>query len=109
LKEVARIPRSRLDEDELVRLPYPPYDIVVALVDGVPFALEDSCNHAGASLAEGFLKGDRLVCPMHGYVFSLRSGELLAPKGLCDAQRRYKATVEGDDVVIWDEFKLTIV
>ena len=109
MKEVARIPRSRLDEDELVRLPYPPYDIVVALVDGVPFALEDSCNHAGASLAEGFLKGDRLVCPMHGYVFSLRSGELLAPKGLCDAQRRYKATVEGDDVVIWDEFKLTIV
>ena len=108
MKEVARFPRSRLEEEELVRLTHPPFDIVVALVDGVPFALEDSCNHAGASLAEGFLKAERLVCPLHGYVFDIRTGELLAPKGLCDAQRRYEVTIEGDEVVVWDEFKLTI-
>jgi nitrite reductase/ring-hydroxylating ferredoxin subunit len=39
---------------------------------------------------------------MHGYVFDLRSGELVAPKGLCSDQRSFVARIEGDDVVVWD-------
>lgn len=109
MKEVGRFPKRRLDDEELVRIPHPPFDIVVALVDGVPYALEDACNHGGASLAEGFIKGERIVCPLHGYVFDVRTGELLAPKGLCDAQRKFTTTVEGDEIVVWDEFRLQIV
>ena len=87
---------------------YPPFDVCVGLLDGVPFAIEDGCNHAGASLSEGKLDGERLSCPMHGYVFSLRSGRLLAPKGLCDDQRTFRTRIEGNEVVVEDDFELRI-
>jgi nitrite reductase/ring-hydroxylating ferredoxin subunit len=107
---VARVPLTSLAEGELVRIKYPPFDVLVTLCDGVPYAIEDACNHAGASLAEGFLRGgDRIVCPMHGYVFTMKSGELLAPRGLCDRQRTFEAKIEGDEVVIRDAFELALV
>ncbi len=107
---VARVPKASIAEGQLLRIKYPPFDVLVTMVDGVPWAIEDACNHAGASLAEGFLRGgDRIVCPMHGYVFSMRTGELLAPRGLCDRQRTFEAKIEGDEVVIRDTFVLGIV
>jgi nitrite reductase/ring-hydroxylating ferredoxin subunit len=109
LKLVGRIPRAALLGVDFVRLPYPPWNVLVALVDGSPSAIEDACNHAGASLAEGVRNGDTVACPMHGYIFSLRSGELLAPRRLCDAQRTFVTTIEGDDVVVWDAFGVSFV
>ncbi len=92
----------------MVKLDYPPFDVLVALVDGVPRAIEDGCNHAGASLSEGVRYVDRVACPMHGYVFSLVDGELVIPKGLCANQRTFAARVEGDEVVVEDEFSLDV-
>jgi nitrite reductase/ring-hydroxylating ferredoxin subunit len=107
---VARVPKASVAEGELVRIKYPPFDVLVTMVDGVPYAIEDACNHAGASLAEGWLRGgDRIVCPMHGYVFSMKSGELLAPRGLCDRQRTFEARLEGEDIVILDTFELAVI
>lgn len=93
----------------MVRLPYPPFDVLVAYAEGEIFALEDACNHAGASLAEGWLEGQCVACPMHGYVFDLKDGKLLRPKGLCSDQRTYKITIEGDEVVVHDDFALVVV
>lgn len=109
MKLVGRVMRSRLEKEDFVRLDYPPWNVLVALVDGTPFAIEDSCNHAGASLSEGPRDGDRVACPMHGYVFSLRTGELLAPRRLCDAQRTFVATVEAEEVLVWDPFHVKLV
>lgn len=106
-KTVGFVPLEDLTRG-MVRLRYPPFDVCVGLVDGVPFAVDDCCNHAGASLSEGTLEGERLTCPMHGFAFSLKTGELLAPKGLCDAQRTFRARVEGDRVVVEDDFELEI-
>ena len=103
--------KSALDGGALVRLEYPPYDVLVAMVDGSPRAIEDACNHAGASLAEGSRSDDRpecVICPMHGYVFSMETGELVAPKGLCGDQRTFVTTVEGEEVVVWDTFAVSI-
>lgn len=91
-----------------MRVSYPPYDVCVALVDGVPHAIEDGCNHAGASLSEGTQHGETVACPMHGYLFDLRTGALIAPAGLCSDQRTFLARVEGDEVVIEDDFALEI-
>lgn len=102
LKLVGRVPRAQLEGGDLVRLHYPPFNVMVALVDGVPSAIEDACNHAGASLSEGERRGHRVSCPMHGYVFDLTTGRLLEPRGLCDDQRKFVAQVEGDEVVVWD-------
>jgi nitrite reductase/ring-hydroxylating ferredoxin subunit len=109
LKLIGRVPRASIANGELVRLEHAPWHILVALVDGEPCAIEDSCNHAGASLADGSRDGDSVLCPMHGYVFALRNGELLAPKGLCDNQRRFTAIIEGDDVVVWDPVEIRLV
>ena len=86
----------------MVRLRYPPFDVLVAWVDGAPSAIEDACNHAGASLSEGDRHGACIACPMHGYLFDLTTGRLVQPRGLCEDQRRFVARVEGDDVVVYD-------
>lgn len=109
MKLVGRVARTALLKEPFVRLSYPPWNVLVALVDGAPYAIEDACNHAGASLADGPRDGDQVVCPMHGYVFSLRTGELIAPRGLCERQRIFATTSEGDDVFVWDSFAVEIL
>lgn len=86
----------------MVRLDYEPFHVLVAIVDGVPCAIEDACNHAGASLADGERDDGCVACPMHGYVFELATGRLIEPRGLCDDQRRFVARFEGEHVVVWD-------
>lgn len=86
----------------MLRLEHPPFHVLVALVNGDPCAIEDACNHAGASLSEGERQGGCVSCPMHGYVFELATGRLVAPRGLCEDQRRFVACLVGDDVVVWD-------
>ena len=102
MKHVGRVPRSALEGGALVRLPWPPFDVLVALVAGRPCAIEDACNHAGASLSEGDRDAVCVHCPMHGYRFDLETGRLVEPRGLCGDQRRFVADVDGDDVVVWD-------
>lgn len=108
-KLVGRVPRASLESGEPVRVEYPPYDVLVALVDGVPRAIEDACNHAGASLSEGPIENGCIMCPQHGYVFSLVSGKLVAPLGLCDDQRTFVTEIDGDDVVIYDDGALLLI
>jgi nitrite reductase/ring-hydroxylating ferredoxin subunit len=102
LRLVGRVPKSALADGAMVRLHWPPFHVVVALLDGKPYALEDACNHAGASLAEGDRKGGCIMCPMHGYLFDLPTGRLVEPRGLCDDQRTFVADLDGEDVVVWD-------
>src|ERR1700741_1132109 len=43
------------------------------------FAVDDRCTHAEARLHEGWLRGCRLVCPLHGAAFDVRDGRVLGP------------------------------
>lgn len=108
MKLVGRVPKRRVEEEGLVRLAYPPYDVLVSIVDGRACAIEDACNHAGASLAEGERDGACIVCPMHNYVFDLKSGKLVAPEGLCDDQRAFVASIEGDEIAVYDPVSILI-
>ena len=110
-KFVARLPRGALEGGAHVRLAYPPFDVLVALVHGQPVAIEDGCNHAGASLAPGprTKDGNCVVCPVHGYVFELRTGKLRSPRGLCGDQRTFEVHDEGDgELSVWDTFELEV-
>jgi nitrite reductase/ring-hydroxylating ferredoxin subunit len=42
-------------------------------------ALGDTCTHQGGPLGEGTLKGTRLACPWHGWMYDVRSGQCLFP------------------------------
>ena len=107
-KIVARAKLEDVKVKGMLRVDYPPFDILLAWVDGQVYAVEDACNHAGASLAEGWLEEKCVVCPMHGYVFDLATGKLLRPRGLCADQRSYRVTMEGNEVVILDDFQLVV-
>ena len=39
-------------------------------------ALEDRCAHRGGSLADGELKGECVVCPLHASEFRLEDGSV---------------------------------
>jgi nitrite reductase/ring-hydroxylating ferredoxin subunit len=103
LRLVGRVPRRHLESGAMLRLEHPPFHVLVAMVDGKPCAIEDACNHAGASLTEGERQGECVSCPMHGYRFELATGRLIAPAGLCPGQRRFVADLVGEDVVVWDD------
>ena len=109
MKVVGRIKLEEVKEKGLIRTPYPTFDVLLAYAEGEVFAIEDACNHAGASLAEGWLEGQCVACPMHGYVFDLKDGKLLRPRGLCSDQRAYKVRLDGDEVVVEDHFELVVV
>ncbi len=40
-------------------------------------AIDAVCTHAFARLEEGRLRGHRLICPLHGASFDVRSGAVL--------------------------------
>jgi 3-phenylpropionate/trans-cinnamate dioxygenase ferredoxin subunit len=102
-KLVGKVPRAELAPGVRRRLDYPPFHVLVTNVDGVAYAIEDTCNHAGESLQRGDLVGCHLSCPAHGYIFDIRSGELITPRGMCDAQRTFEVAIDGDDYVVYDE------
>lgn len=47
--------------------------------DGELFAIDDTCTHQDASLAEGWLEGCEVECPLHASKFDLRTGRVDAP------------------------------
>jgi nitrite reductase/ring-hydroxylating ferredoxin subunit len=102
MKLVGSVPRESLQDGAMVRLPYPPFHVLVSIVEGEPCAIEDACNHAGASLSEGDRLGACVACPMHGYVFELATGRLVRPRGLCSDQRSFVAVLDGGVVTVWD-------
>jgi phenylpropionate dioxygenase-like ring-hydroxylating dioxygenase large terminal subunit len=75
-------------------------DYVVWRKNKTYYAMDDSCSHRGASLSQGKIKNNNIVCPYHGYEFN-STGVLVKVPGLnftntaCQNQRTYNV-VEQD-------------
>jgi 3-phenylpropionate/trans-cinnamate dioxygenase ferredoxin component len=102
-KLVARVKKAELIPGAQKRLDYPPFGVLLVNLGGVPYAIDDTCNHAGESLSKGERDGCQVACPAHGYVFDVRTGHLVEPAGLCDNQRTFEVADEGDHFVVYDE------
>ncbi|MBE9180879.1 FAD-dependent oxidoreductase [Oculatella sp. LEGE 06141] len=74
-------------------------DVLLAKVDGTFYAVGAYCSHYQAPLAEGVLKGDRIVCPWHNACFNVTTGDQQEPPGL-DSLCRYAVRVEGEQVIV---------
>jgi 3-phenylpropionate/trans-cinnamate dioxygenase ferredoxin subunit len=48
--------------------------IAVFNVEGEFLAIDDTCTHQEASLADGWLEGCSVECPLHAACFDLRTG-----------------------------------
>ena len=64
--------------------------VAVFNIDGEYFACSDACPHAGGSLHQGFVRGTKVSCPWHGWVFDLAAG----PDAPRDGVLRYAVRVE---------------
>ena len=48
--------------------------IAIFNVDGVLYAMEDTCLHAGGPLSEGRVEGTIVTCPWHDWRYDLKTG-----------------------------------
>lgn len=62
------------------------------------FALNDRCPHKGGQLSQGIVAGERVTCPMHGWLIELDSGHAVAPDQGC--VKRHEARVDAGRVLL---------
>ncbi len=65
------------EEGELVAVEVDGTDVAVAVLDGQLHAFDDTCPHAGCSLAEGELEDQTVVCPCHFARFDITTGAVV--------------------------------
>jgi 3-phenylpropionate/trans-cinnamate dioxygenase ferredoxin subunit len=73
----------------------------VALVNvgGEFYAIDDTCSHEEASLCQGTLSGEVVVCPKHGARFNVKTGRVLSLPAVRSVAV-YPVRVEGDEVLV---------
>ena len=49
-------------------------EVAVFRCQGQLYALQNQCPHAGGALAGGVIEADEVICPLHGYRFSVKTG-----------------------------------
>lgn len=73
--------------------------VVLTRVEEAVYAFGGVCTHRGGSLGEGRLRGVRLACPLHGWIFDVRTGRCLLPsRG--DAVPSFPVRIDGESVFI---------
>ena len=75
-------------------------DVSVANVNGEFYAITDTCTHAGASMANGKIDGENIICGWHAASFECKSGKLAKFPAKIEDLKSYKVTVENGDVFV---------
>jgi len=70
----------------------------VANADGNLYAFDDTCTHAGCSLARGKLDGTTVTCACHGSQFDVTSGAVLRGPATRPVRSR-PVKVEGENLL----------
>jgi nitrite reductase (NADH) small subunit len=65
---------------------------------GEIFALENRCPHKGGPLAEGFVSGRTVYCPLHNWQIDLACGHARAPDVGC--VRTWPVRIDGEHIMI---------
>jgi len=71
--------------------------IAIFNVGGNFHAIQDTCNHMGAPLSDGNLKGCTVICPWHAAQFDVTSGKAVGGPARGDL-RSYPIKIEGDEI-----------
>jgi nitrite reductase/ring-hydroxylating ferredoxin subunit len=74
------------------------HDVAVFRRGDEILAIGNDCPHQGGSLCDGWVEGDIVVCPLHGWEFDMRTGACMTVPG--ESVARYIATVEGRTVYL---------
>lgn len=94
---------SELPEGQAVRVagraPEGQAPIAVFHAEGALYAVDDTCTHQDASLADGYLEGCLVECPLHAATFDLRTGRPTGPPAT-RAVRTHEVTVQDGTVYV---------
>ncbi len=74
-------------------------EIALFNIDGAFHAIDNSCTHVGGPLCEGELDGCEVICPWHGAVFDVTSGQAVGPPAF-EPVKRYNLRVNGAEIEI---------
>ena len=67
-------------------------------VDGQFYALDNVCLHRGGPLGQGYIDGNKVECPWHGWQYDVKTGStVMNPNGKVAT---YEVKVEGSDVLV---------
>jgi 3-phenylpropionate/trans-cinnamate dioxygenase ferredoxin subunit/ethylbenzene dioxygenase ferredoxin subunit len=74
--------------------------ITIFHTDSGLFAIDDTCTHQDASLADGWVEGCTVECPLHESCFDLRTGEVSGPPAKVAVRTHHVGVEDGQ---IWLE------
>jgi nitrite reductase/ring-hydroxylating ferredoxin subunit len=77
-------------------------EIAIFNIGGTFYATDDTCTHQQASLAEGELQDELILCPLHFAAFDVTTGEVVSPPADEDL-KTYPVKVEGDAIFVMIE------
>jgi nitrite reductase/ring-hydroxylating ferredoxin subunit len=99
VKEFVKIAKMQdIPEKEGQRFDVDGLDIVVFKINGEIFVINNLCPHQHAPvLFEGGLNGYALSCPLHGWVFDLKSGQ--SSNGQSKL-KKYPHKLDDEDILI---------
>jgi ferredoxin-nitrite reductase len=73
-------------------------EIAVFKHKGRLHAVDNNCPHEGGQLSAGWIEGDEVVCPLHGYKFNLKTGACSTDAKL--AAQVFQLAAEGDGFTV---------
>lgn len=82
----------RTDDDERY------LEIAVFNLNGTFHAISDSCIHKGGPLSKGFIDGDIITCPWHGWKYSIKTGK--SPHDGGDSVNSYEVRIVENKIYV---------
>ena len=88
-----------IDEDDLIEWQYENHDYAIYNTEDGFFATDLMCTHEEQSLADGFVFGKVIECPLHGGRFDIKTGKALSAP-VCVDLKTYPIKQENDKILI---------
>lgn len=98
-QEIAVAKVSDLKDGEMKEVSAGETKVLLARVRGKYHAVGAHCTHYGAPLVEGFLDGERIVCPWHHACFDITTGDLEEPPAF-DSLPCFELKIEGEEIFV---------
>jgi len=72
--------------------------VAIFMIDEQLYAVSNICPHQHAPvISEGYIEDCTITCPLHGWVYDLRTGKALGGNGRL---KTYEIYLDGDDVML---------
>ena len=97
--KLEEFPQGSLKEVSIQGKPY-----VISNIDGILYAVDGRCTHAGGNLSNGHLVGKIVTCPKHGAQYDVTNGKNLKkpriPFAKASDLKSYKVSIEDENVIL---------